>query len=167
MLSSPFENTDPDVFAEGQTAFSVIASSKSNHKPQTTKPNPLTACVLFCQDNAVAREYAFRVSRIGQDAINAFKQCPGKVRIFTEPPPPREQPKPFSDSYKRCRCDLAIRQRERDDELTKEKKRRREERQTTEDDISSGSGSEYNDMNGFPDYNRNDNDDDDDDDDDA
>jgi len=35
MLSSSFKNNDPDVFAEGQNAFSVIASSKSNPEPQT------------------------------------------------------------------------------------------------------------------------------------
>jgi len=33
MLSNPFKNTDQDVFAEGQNAFSVIASSELNHKP--------------------------------------------------------------------------------------------------------------------------------------
>ncbi len=33
MLSSPFENTAPDVIAAGQSAFSVIASSKSNPEP--------------------------------------------------------------------------------------------------------------------------------------
>lgn len=102
------------------------------------------------------------MSRKGVAVDEAFRNCSGKTPLFTKPVPAPQLATPVRPdgySYKRCSCDLAIRQKERDEEKTVQKKRRREERRLAMGDVSDGSGSDFNDMKGFPDYDR-DNDDD-------
>ena len=179
MLAQPFRNEGEDKFADGYNAFSAIAASKTpNPKPQTPNTKPLTACVLFRQNNGFASEYATKVSRQGIAPDAASQTClAARTLIFTQPVSSPQGAKParqYGFSYKECRCDLALCQKEKDKLKKPEKKRRRIEKKKRlrkrialedgyeydSDEVSSTSCSSYNELVGWNDVSADDDSDD-------